>query len=91
MKKRTGKAKASVRPLSRPLLDKMLRDLTERIGRQIVVVEAITRANTPNDLHIYIEYQLRTVFGVMLDSQLRGLKDIKGLAEMLYKDGRAAS
>jgi hypothetical protein len=79
MKKRTAKAKSkrqSRRP-SRSLFNKLLLDLVERIDRQIAVTQSIKRANIPNDSHIYIEYQLRTVFGVMLDSQLRDLMDIQ--------------
>jgi hypothetical protein len=79
MKKHTVKAK-SKRPTRRPsrsLFNKLLLDLIERIDRQIAVTQAIKRANIPNGEHIFIEYQLRTVFGVMLDSQLRDLMDIQ--------------
>lgn len=74
---KSAKTKRAPRRLSRSLFDKMLLDLVERIDRQIELTQAIKRSNTPNGQHIFIEYQLRTVFGVMLDSQLRDLMDIK--------------
>jgi hypothetical protein len=77
MKKRKAKA-TSKRPSRRAsLFNKLLLDLIERIDRQIEVTQAIKRANIPNGEHIFIEYQLRTVFGVILDSQLRDLMDIQ--------------
>ena len=82
---------ARTRRLSRPLLDKMLREIAERLKQQVRIVEAINGTNTTNDLHTVIEHQIRTVFGLLLDSHLRGLRDIQGLAEMLYKDERAVA
>jgi hypothetical protein len=82
--KRAVKAKA---PASRrswtALDDKLLLDLLDRIDRHIEVARAIGRANTPNDHHVHMEYQLRTVFGVMLDSQLLDLLDMRTRAENL--------
>ena len=84
MKKRTPKAKASARRLSRPLLDQMLRDLTERIEKQVLIAQAIYDTNKPYDDHMMaIEHRLRTVFGLQLECHLRGLRDVRGLAKLL--------
>ena len=92
MKRPTRKAKAKtprVKRLSRSTLNEALRDLAERLGRQLERHEAIVAANEPNDKHTEIEYRLRTVFGVLLDSQLRGLREIEGFAQIICERVRA--
>ena len=88
-KSRTIKRPSS-RPLSRGLLDKLLRDLVGRIHHHIDIVEAIQTVNKPNGQHILVEHQLRTVFDVMLDRQLCGLRDIERLAQIATRGEGAA-
>jgi hypothetical protein len=93
MTRRTAKAKTKreSRPLSRPLLNKLLRDLVERADRQVEVAEAIATTNTPNSQHTVKEIQLRTVFGLLLSTQLEGLRDVAGFARLIHdRSGSAA-
>jgi hypothetical protein len=74
------------RRLPRSLLEKMLCDLVGRLDQHLNMVEAIDTANTPNGLHTVIEHRLRTVFGILLDSQLHSLRDIVGFAHIISRD-----
>jgi len=72
-----------VRYVSRPLLLQMLSDLCDRIHRQHMEMDAITETNKPNGLHKVMEHRVRTVIGISLESQLRGLNDIAGFARII--------
>jgi hypothetical protein len=86
MKRATRKTRAKskgVRPMSRRVLAAAVVDLTERLDKHLQIAEAIARGNVPNGEHIYAEYRMRLVFGVLLENQLQSLRDIHGLAHML--------
>lgn len=74
---------AKPRRLSRPLLDKKLRDLLRRIQAHIHVTQSFEATIAPNGEHIYAEAQVRETFGVLLESQLRSLSDIEDLTRSL--------
>lgn len=90
MKARHAKAKTKRKPsrrLPQRLVDRMLRDLVGRIDEQLNFVEAMETANKPNGQHILVEHQLRTVFGALIERQLRGLRDIATFARLILRDG----
>ena len=71
------------RHLSRGLLDKMLRDLVGRLDGQIRAAEAIATTMRPTGDHTLREVELRRVFGILLENQLRGLRDVQGFARLI--------
>jgi hypothetical protein len=88
MKRATRKTRAKpqgVRPLSRRALAAEVVNLSERLDRHLEIAEAIAAANKPNDQHIAIERDLRVVFGLLLDGQMRSLRDIQGFARILAR------
>jgi hypothetical protein len=89
MTKRPVKTKTKRRAigyLPRPLLNRMLRDLSDRIHGHINDVEAVQATIQPNGQHVMDEHRVRTVFVMMLDVHLRSLRDIEGLANLLIRD-----
>jgi hypothetical protein len=74
--------------LPRPLLDKTLRDLADRISRQANIAEAVMHSNAPDPYHVNIEHELRTMFDLLMESQLRSLREIEGLARLLVDRGK---
>ena len=77
------KRPAKVRYYSRPMMLQLLSDLCDRIHRQHMVMDAITETNKPNGFHKVMEHRVRTVIGISLESQLRGLDDIAGFARII--------
>lgn len=88
MAKATRKPKR--RRLSRHLLDDMIRDLIGRLGKLEYEAEAFDTIIKPNGQHMLIEHQTRAACGAMLDSLLRRIRDVEGLAKLLVRD-RVAS
>ena len=80
--KRTRKTKRVPR-IRRASLGVMLPDLAERLDRQVQIGLAIQKTQEPNGEHTVAEHELRTVFGLLLESQLRNLRDIRDVARML--------
>lgn len=81
-----AKSKSKPRRLSRPLLDKMIRDLGGRLQRLEHEAEAFETIIKPNGEHTVIEHQTRTACRVMLDSLQRRIRDVRGLAQLLVRD-----
>ena len=85
MKRTTRKTRAKpqgVRPLSRRLLVEGMTDVSERLDRLMEVAKAIQQANRPNGEHVGLEYDLRTMFGLLLESQRESIRDIAGVARI---------
>lgn len=74
-----------VRPIPRKLLAAEMVNLSERLDRHLEMTEAIAAANKPNGQHVAIEYDLRLVFGLLLEGQLQSLRDIHGFARILSR------
>jgi hypothetical protein len=86
MKRATRKTRAQPKglgPLNRATVNKCLVELSQRLDKHLEIAEAIAKGNVPNGEHIYAEYRVRLVFGVLLENQLQSLRDIHGLAHML--------
>ena len=77
------KRPAKVRYYSRRMMLQLLSDLCDRIHKQHMVLDAIAETNKPNELHTVREHRVRTVIGISLESQLRGLDDIAGFARII--------
>lgn len=83
MKKRAAKPKVKSPRFSRSLLDKMIKDLHERLRDLRYESEAMATIIAPNDRHIVIEHQTRMACTVMLASLQRRVHDVEGLAAIL--------
>lgn len=81
-----AKPKSKPRRLSRPLLDKMIRDLIDRIFDLEGEAEGTQTFIKPNDHHTVIEHQTRTACGVLIESLQRRIRDVRGLAKLLVRD-----
>jgi hypothetical protein len=77
------KRPAKVRYYSRPMMLRLLSDLCDRLHKQHMVLDAITETNKPNGRHTVLEHRVRTVIGISLESQLRGLNDIAEFARII--------
>jgi hypothetical protein len=77
------KRPANVRYVSRCLLLQLLSDFCARTENQRQALDAIAATNTPNGLHTVAEHRVRTVTGILLESQLSGLRDIEGFARIV--------
>jgi hypothetical protein len=83
-----AKAKTKSKPhrLSRPLLDKMLLDLIGRLVDLECEADGTEIFIKPNGQHMVIEYQTRTACGVLIESLQRRIRDVRGLAEILFRN-----
>jgi hypothetical protein len=66
--------------------DPRLIDLTKRIEDQVAMTEAIKHTTEPNGHHIIVEHWVRCGLVLMLDSQLRSLREIERLAREISRD-----
>lgn len=85
-RKPTTKTRATRPPthMPRPMLNSMIRDLAEQIDGHVKTAGAIAIALTQSSAEMTaMEHSLRTVFGILLDGQLRSLRNIQGYARML--------
>jgi len=71
------------KPLSRKALADITNDLAKRLDDQVLVMEAIVNAERPLGAHIVLEHRVRTVFGILLQSQLKQLQDAEQLARLI--------
>lgn len=84
-----AKTKSKHRRLSRPLLDKMIRDLIDHLvdlEGEAIGAETFIK---PNEQHTVIEYHTRLACGVLVESLQRRIRDVRGLAELLVRDEAA--
>jgi hypothetical protein len=80
-RKPAAKAKRGPGRLRRTALNKELIELIERLDKQYWIAHAMVAVNRPNDHVVLIEHQLRTVFGLQLDTLLHGLGDVRDFAK----------
>lgn len=84
MKRPTRKRKAPCkpRPLSRPLLNKLLADIDERLGKLALDTDALMLSMRPNGNHIAAEAAARSVMCTVLDQHLQRLFGLQSLMEI---------
>ena len=80
------KTKSKHRLLSRPLLDKMISDLIDRLVDLECEAEGAEKFIRGNEQHTVIEYQTRLACGVLVESLQRRIRDVSGLAKLLVRD-----
>jgi hypothetical protein len=73
------------RGLSRLALDRELVNLNERLRKQVLLAGAILTVNRPNEKHVVIEHDLRTVFALQMEALFRELVGVQTLAYALCK------
>jgi hypothetical protein len=86
--KKARRATKERRGLSRTALDRELVNLNERLRKQVSLAGAILTANRPNEKHIVIEHDLRTVFALQMEALFRELVGVQYLASALCRPER---
>ena len=71
------------KPMSRQTLAKGVQDLAKRLEDHAIVADEILEAERPRGNHTVLEHNVRTVFAVLMESQLKRLREIKGFARIL--------
>lgn len=84
--RKSAKPSKQRKGLARPLLDKMLRDLVDRLLEIEREAAAFATLIEPNGQHTHIEYQTRTACGVLLASLRSRIRQVETFARCLAPD-----
>ncbi len=80
MKRASRKAKPpAARPLSRNTLNRLLKDIAERIDERMYETEAVMETIQPNGEHIVAEARVRTAVYLMLSDRISKMQQIRRL------------
>ncbi len=82
-KMKSRKAKRALPRLSRSMLEKLITDLAQRIGRQLTVAESIMKVAAPTEDTLVDSMPMLTVIELALGEHLREMQHIDSFARII--------